>query len=130
MCSCDMDDGYSWDFRQSYSRKARKPHKCHECDSIIRPGERYVHNAGKWDHGDITTWSDCSACDAWGDAFAAEQRRVCGCSGWELGQLWDAIAEHGREHGWGGPSLEEQRAAEWRGRNRSVAMASADRVSP
>lgn len=122
MCSCDMDDGYLWDFRQSYSRKARKEHECSECESIIRPGERYVHNSGKWDGGRIETWTECAGCDAWAEAFTKEQIRVCGCSWYEGGALWRAIGEHGKEHGWGGPSLEEQRAAEAKTRNRTIIM--------
>jgi hypothetical protein len=89
MCECFLPD--------AETRKARRPHSCVECGDTIRPGDRYVHHASLWE-GSVTTWACCLDCDAWGDALAEAQRRECGCSGWELGRMWEAIAEFAAEH--------------------------------
>ncbi|MBQ7673238.1 MAG: hypothetical protein IJT36_01740 [Alphaproteobacteria bacterium] len=38
----------SWEFFNSETRKAIKPHKCTLCGKDIVPGERYTYYAGKW----------------------------------------------------------------------------------
>jgi len=45
MCSCDFD-GECADVFVSKVRKARKPHRCIECDAEIVPGE--LHEWGKY----------------------------------------------------------------------------------
>lgn len=37
------------DFIKSELRKARTPHKCHICGKEIAPGERYCHEAGRYE---------------------------------------------------------------------------------
>ena len=108
MCSCDFDN--SADFLDVTHPKARKPHRCYECRAPIAIGEVYERVSGKWEGG-VESFTFCLTCEAWTRAFMAEQQRVCGCSGWEMGHVWGAIKEHEQEHGWGGPSLAEQRAA-------------------
>jgi hypothetical protein len=124
MCSCDVDGHL--EFSTTTTPRARKAHRCDECWETIAPGDTYERTAGKWE-GSMFVNTICLTCAAWGDAFAKEQRRVCGCTGWVLGQLWDAIEEHEEEHGWGGPSLAEQREKD-AARYRSSVMAPA--VSP
>jgi hypothetical protein len=122
MCGCDSDYDLC-DFQSVTQRRARKPHSCYECGDAIPIGDRYEHMASKWDGGDVRSYSFCLTCVAWKDAFLDEQQRVCGCSGWTLGGFWDAIAEHEDEHGWGGPSLAEQREDEARKRSQFRTMA-------
>lgn len=91
MCTCEDVDWSAHDFTSESTRTARKSHTCIECASVIRPGERYIHVAMKWD-GHIATHSLCLGCDAWGKAFLYEQNELCGCSGWTVGDMWKAIA--------------------------------------
>jgi hypothetical protein len=51
----------------------------------------------KWE-GEISVTTFCVDCDAWADALCKAQAVVCGCSGWELGNLWGEIAEFSAEH--------------------------------
>jgi len=50
-CGCmietDYDSGPSC-FKEQ-DRKARKPHKCHECRRVIQVGEVYRYESGVWD---------------------------------------------------------------------------------
>lgn len=57
-CSCDYDPP---DFHCATIRKARKPHRCEECGTQIKPGERYEHVAGAND-GSIWTAKTCNEC--------------------------------------------------------------------
>jgi hypothetical protein len=44
-------------------RKARKPHKCCECDGVIQPGENYHYHHGVWD-GEAADYKVCIDCEA------------------------------------------------------------------
>ena len=58
-CSADIDDGPSF-FNETFPR-ARKVHKCCECNGDIKPGEKYHKASGKW--GDrLNTYKTCMPC--------------------------------------------------------------------
>ena len=94
MCTCPDDQA---DFTHYVRRKARTSHRCIECDCTIAPGTVYEHVAMGWE-GTVESYSECVDCAAWGSAFARAQGVACGCSGWELGAMWDEIEEFTREH--------------------------------
>jgi hypothetical protein len=98
MCTCyDLDSGASDDFQRWSKRRARKAHTCEECRECIRPGETYTYVAGKWDGG-MYSYALCTTCESWGDALMKAQKRVCGCCGWQLGQMAAALVEFHEEH--------------------------------
>ena len=86
-CSCLIDHGYG--DRASFSRedwvRARKVHKCCECDEPIQIGERHERVGGVWD-GEWSTYRTCSVCAS----IRAEY-----CCSWSYGDLaediWDAL---------------------------------------
>ena len=43
-------------------RKARKEHRCYECNKIIEYGERYQNIRGLWDHR-WYEYKTCTTCD-------------------------------------------------------------------
>ena len=94
MCYCV--DEYP-EFANTGFVRARKPHRCEECDRTIPVGELYEKTSGK-SEGMMYTYKVCAECAAWGKAFAAVTRLVCGCSGWIIGELWHGITEFAREH--------------------------------
>jgi hypothetical protein len=57
-CSCDFDPP---EFYHREIRRARKPHRCHECGGAIVVGEQYEHVRGKWE-GYIDTFDTCERC--------------------------------------------------------------------
>lgn len=63
---------------------ARKLHKCCECKSEIRPGDKYESVHAKWD-GAISTIKTCITCTKIRDEYCA--------NGFEYGGLRDTIYE-------------------------------------
>jgi hypothetical protein len=57
-CYCDYDPP---EFYHRELRRARKPHKCHECAHVIAPGDHYEHVRAKWD-GFIDSFDTCEHC--------------------------------------------------------------------
>lgn len=70
-CYCEIGHGESPSFFTSTERKARKPHKCVECVSVISPGERYIEERGCWD-GRINVHHTCMSCKEIRDMWEAE----------------------------------------------------------
>ena len=107
---CRVDFGESPEFHDSTYRTARKEHQCEECYQPIRRGERYERHAGKYD-GEMYSYALCIACDEWGAAYRQAQRQHC--SGqtwtWELGRMWEDIAEFVAEHLGYDPETGEER---------------------
>lgn len=60
-CDCSDYGGSIPDFYSVVIRTARKPHRCCECDTEIKPGERHEYATGKWD-GEIDTFRTCLMC--------------------------------------------------------------------
>ena len=87
MCMWDADSCEYWEFHSSVIRKARKRHKCGECNRLIELAERYERVVGKWD-GNIDTYLTCLYC------VAAREWLEHECGGW----LYTAIEEDMHEH--------------------------------
>jgi hypothetical protein len=61
MCSCDFD-GEPYRVWKEKERRARKTHRCDECDGLIKPGEMYY-----WFRGFCDSWEEwhvCLLCEA------------------------------------------------------------------
>ena len=90
MGDCGVCIGYDGDgeypeFSEIRTPKAKRVHKCTECDRDILPGERYQYYIGKFD-GDFCTEKTCSQC--------AEIRAAFSCEEWPMfGELWNEIIE-------------------------------------
>lgn len=88
-CSCDYDPA---EFYSVSFRKAKKPHKCHECAGAILPGEKYEYVCGRWD-GDLSYFKTCSHCvdlRTW-----VKNNLPCVC--WAHGNMHDDLSENVRE---------------------------------
>lgn len=86
---CMVDDGEGWDYGlfSEGRRKARKPHRCGECNRMILTGETYRYWQGRYD-GYWSSGKMCAHCDVvtkWLDVV---------CSGY----LFNAIQEDLEEH--------------------------------
>jgi len=76
--------------------RARKPHRCSQCDGTITVGESYWRHFWVFD-GDAESNAQCLACRAISDAFEAEHHVVavpCGMTD----IIRDCIDESRREH--------------------------------
>jgi hypothetical protein len=73
-------EGYC-EFFQSDVRKARKEHRCCECNRVITRGANYVAVRGKYE-GDFWSETLCCDCDEIGSAFACDGGRLY-CQLWE-----------------------------------------------
>lgn len=85
-CQIDAADGVAdstyFDFGHEF-RKAKKIHKCCECEGEIQPGESYRYDKGKFD-GDFFTEKTCALC--------AEIRSKLFCT-WIFGEMWECLAQ-------------------------------------
>lgn len=88
-CILSEADGYC-DFCTVEVRKARKPHRCCECDKEIQIGERYEHARGKFD-GDMWSSDTCLICAEIADAFYCNGRMYGGGLWEEMGYILDEI---------------------------------------
>jgi hypothetical protein len=95
MCVCI--DNYASEMYARDVKRARKPYACEECGATIQRGEKYIRHFQIWE-GDPGWWRTCRSCDVWGDAFSETTLRVCGCAGWVIGGMWEAIEEFCTEH--------------------------------
>ena len=109
---CNFDFYGECEFYSATFPRARRSHDCWECSHKIQPGERYARIAQKWE-GSIDVNRVCLACHALGEELTEAQRRECqGHSGWELGRMWEYVAEFCREHlGYDPDDDEESEAA-------------------
>jgi hypothetical protein len=64
--------------------KARKPHKCYECDGAIVPGSVYERIVYKYE-GNFECIIICALCSEIGRAFS--------CGGRQVGTLWEQVHE-------------------------------------
>jgi len=90
MEGCDVcigyDSGEYAEFWQECTVKARKPHECCECKSVITPGRAYQKTIGKYE-GDFFSFETCDMC--------AEIRDVFGCGdGVPYTELWERMRDN------------------------------------
>lgn len=85
ICLTGFDDGGCSEFIHTKIRKARKPHRCSECQKEIPISERYEHAVGKTD-GDIWAYDTCLVCAEIAEAFYCDGR-------WWGGMLWEQMEE-------------------------------------
>ena len=88
-CYCDYDPA---EFYHSEKRKARKQHKCDECDGVIQSGERYEHVRAKWE-GDVGTYDTCARCLDLREFIMAHVPCVC----WAHGNMIEDCIEAAQE---------------------------------
>lgn len=77
MCICDLDPPR---FYREDIRKARKQHKCCECETVINPGDTYADIFGVWDDAD--SFKQCQKCNELGSKLSQDNK-----CGYPLGQL-------------------------------------------
>jgi hypothetical protein len=82
-------DGYP-EFSDFSWPKARKEHKCGDCNKTIPKGEKYQRWAGKFD-GEMFTEKRCAICVEIRDAFTCTESDQTGPPN---GELWSDIAEY------------------------------------
>ena len=84
VCDCSIEDGDGPEFCHDKIVKARKEHRCCECDEPIKPGQKYEYTAGLWD-GYFCVYKTCMTCVRIREDF-------CPC-GWAYGMLQETIME-------------------------------------
>lgn len=90
-CSCVYVGDYDpADFSNTRIVKARKAHKCGECERAIDVGESYEVTVGTWD-GMFQTFKTCSDCCSIRSAFF--------CDGWLFGGVIIELEDHIQENG-------------------------------
>lgn len=86
---CMVGDDYVELIKEGTPR-AKKPHKCEECDRVIEVGERYISEAWIWE-GEFGTSKTCRQCRA-----AAHWLSIV-CSGWMYSMVLEDLMEHVRD---------------------------------
>lgn len=84
--SCRIDAAYDAELvtmESHRTRRARKAHKCGECQEEIKIGGQYEESRSLFD-GQWTTFKTCELC--------SEIRQKLFCS-WVWGQMWEDIAQ-------------------------------------
>lgn len=84
---CMIDDAYWCDFEVTEYPRARKEHRCGECDRTIQRGERYRRTVQKFE-GDVSAWKMCAHCEA------AASYLVEHCNGYLVGGVREDLEEH------------------------------------
>lgn len=83
-CSLATNDFDGPTFSKTKIVKARKRHRCCECDEYIQPGKQYERTSGVWD-GDFSTFATCLPC-------MRIRKQYCP-HGWIYGELRDTLKE-------------------------------------
>lgn len=92
--ACYCDYGERADVYHVERRKARKPHRCYECPSIINPGEQYERTASLYD-GYWTIACTCRRCLDAREYITAHAPCFC----WMHGSMLDDAKETLRQYG-------------------------------
>jgi hypothetical protein len=90
-----MIDGCEYDrVHNSYMRKARKRHRCEECERFIEASEPYRYTSGIDSEGEAFSHKLCQHCNV------GAQWLIDNCGGWVRGGdcLIDDLKEHGEEY--------------------------------
>lgn len=86
MCLVNDSDGYLVLLEERHNR-AKKPHKCTECNRVIGAGEVYLLEKAILD-GDFETYKTCAHCQV------ARAWLMVECGGWLYRGVYEDIAEH------------------------------------
>ena len=84
-CYCDIERP---EFFSSATQFARVAHRCGECGRLIKEGEQYQYNSGKWD-GEFTVHKRCLHCCT--VVSALREALPCYCD--YFGGVWETIAD-------------------------------------
>ena len=85
-CACVyIDHDSEAEFHTESIRRARKEHKCTECDVTIQPGQIYEYVFGIWD-GCKQVYKTCNDC--------LTVRKEFFCSMFFYGRIWEDMWEH------------------------------------
>src|SRR5271167_465512 len=85
VCIGGDSDGEYCDVSEHKIVKARKPHKCLECDRTIAAGDDYERIKQLYDGG-WSTWEVCLICSEISIAFS--------CAGRIIGNIWEDIHDN------------------------------------
>ncbi len=88
---CMADGGETCDFGRTLNRRARKAHRCYECNRTIRPGEDYQYFTGSYE-GMMFDNKMCPHCQV------AKQWLEDNCGGFVFQAIGEDLAEHAREY--------------------------------
>lgn len=87
---CSIDDAEYSTLWTNVSYRARKPHRCDECNRTIHPGETYEKwrslYEGLWSYGKVC--AHCKAAGRWLDGW---------CGGWLRHGLTEELGDHWAE---------------------------------
>lgn len=85
-------DGEPSEFIRVKHPRARKQHKCVECNKVIAVGERYEYSSGK-SEGDLWDYRTCAVCAEIADAFSCDGRTYGGFfwDSFDEGECWQAL---------------------------------------
>lgn len=96
-CSCDYESPAVY---QATTPVARKAHRCYECGSEIKPGERYERVWGVWE-GEPGTYKTCARCLDLREWVTAHVPCTC----WEHGNIIENAIETARDYAGEAPGL-------------------------
>jgi uncharacterized protein with PIN domain len=82
-CLCDVGVDDFAEMIETRVNKARKEHKCHECQELIKPGEKYLVEKEVFD-GRLSTHKTCLRCKEVRDAYL---------SAFYWGRVWEDLRE-------------------------------------
>jgi len=80
-CNCDLFDYETPSVYRDEIRRAKKPYRCCDCGTAIKPGELHQYIFGVWD-GHASSHRMCSLCE--------DMRRQCEFACAPFGELVDA----------------------------------------
>ena len=84
VCIASVEDVDN-EFASETTRRARKPHRCCECDQTIQPGAAYRYFVGK-SNGRMFTTKTCALCAEIRDVFTCGQDYM-------FTTLWESMRE-------------------------------------
>lgn len=93
-CYCDYDPP-AW--HRSSRPRAKRRHRCDECDAPILPGQIYENVVGKWESS-ISTFKTCPACLMLRDAASISFPCFKQC--WAHGNMLEDLATYIQEEAW------------------------------
>lgn len=98
MCFIEQESFSQGDFAHVDQVKARKAHRCEECNDVIVPGELHMRRKVRFD-GEFSSWRTCMRCEKLIEMIATFEMEVEGCGAFEayppVGYLRQALPAYG-----------------------------------